>query len=120
MFNQVEIDFESALTVDNWFIGNLQHSGFYRVNYDDTNWNLLINQLKTSHLKIESTARAQLIDDCFNLGRAEEIRQIKFCQLTEYLVKETDPLVFSAVFTSFNYFAEMLSTNEISFSYFKV
>ena len=29
----------------NWIIGNIKHSGFYRVNYDLDNWNLLINQL---------------------------------------------------------------------------
>ena len=66
----------------NWIIGNLKHSGFYRVNYDDKNWILLIDQLRQNHTAIEKTARAQLIDDSFNLGRAEIIDQLEFFKLT--------------------------------------
>ena len=98
----------------------MQHSGFYRVNYGESNWDLLIKQLKEDHTKLENTARAQLIDDLFNLGRAEEISQTKFFRLTEYLVNETDPLIFIAAFTSYEYIAAMLSTNETKFNYFKV
>ena len=35
----------------------------------------IINQLKTSHLKIESTARAQLIDDCFQVEDGQQMMQ---------------------------------------------
>jgi flagellar biosynthesis regulator FlaF len=71
------------LSIDgNWIIGNLKHSGFYRVNYDDKNWILLIDQLRQNHKAIEKTARAQLIDDSFNLGRAEIIDQLEFFKLT--------------------------------------
>jgi aminopeptidase N len=31
--------------VKDWYIGNIKHTGFYRVNYDEQNWNLLIKQL---------------------------------------------------------------------------
>ena len=30
---------------NSWIIGNVKHAGFYRVNYDENNWNLLIKQL---------------------------------------------------------------------------
>ena len=53
---------------NNWLIGNIQHSGFYRVNYDLENWNKLIKQLKENHTLINPINRAQLIDDSFNLG----------------------------------------------------
>ena len=38
---------------DQWIIGNIKHSGFYRVNYDESNWNLLIKQLINDHNKID-------------------------------------------------------------------
>lgn len=73
-----------SLSIDgNWIIGNLKHSGFYRVNYDDRTWILLIEQLRQNHSAIESTARAQLIDDSFNLGRAQLTDQLEFFKLTK-------------------------------------
>lgn len=32
-----------------WIKGNVGQKGFYRVNYDDTNWDALANALKTDH-----------------------------------------------------------------------
>ena len=116
----VQIPRPSLVANDNWIIGNLKHAGFYRVNYDSQNWNLLINQLKTNHTLIDSTSRAQLIDDSFNLGRADEIDQLDFFRLSEYLTKETDPLVFSAVFSCYDYVNEMLATDYLATDLFKV
>lgn len=32
-----------------WIKGNVGQKGFYRVNYDDANWDALANALKTDH-----------------------------------------------------------------------
>lgn len=37
------------LSQDDWVLGNIQQYGFYRVNYEDSNWRALIQQLKTNH-----------------------------------------------------------------------
>jgi aminopeptidase N len=106
---------------DHWVIGNIYHAGFYRVNYVGfNNWNLLIKQLKTDHTKINHISRAQLIDDSFNLGRTRELEQTLFLELSEYLVYETSPLVFTAAYNSFDYISEMLIPNDADFGYFKV
>ena len=110
----------SLLQTDNWIIANLKHAGFYRVNYDLDNWRLLMQQLKSNHSLIDSTSRAQLIDDSFNLGRAEEIDQLEFFTLCEYLKFEQDPLVFAAAFSSFDYVADMLSIDFMASELFKV
>jgi len=105
---------------DHWIIGNIYHAGFYRVNYVGSNWNLLIRQLKTDHTKINHISRAQLIDDSFNLGRTRDLEQTLFLELSEYLVDETSPLVFTAAYNSFDYISEMLIPNDADFDYFKV
>ena len=67
---------DSEITIQNlpdssqWVIFNVQETGYYRVNYDDNNWKLLIKQLKADHTKIHVNNRAQLIDDALNLARA--------------------------------------------------
>jgi len=79
-FNQTEArgwmkDSEERITLtslppkDQWVIFNLQQTGYYRVNYDDHNWGLLIQQLRDDHKVIHVVNRAQIIDDAMNLAR---------------------------------------------------
>ena len=116
------IPLDESFDNQTWIIGNLKHSGFYRVNYNKKNWKLLIDQLKTNHHLIDATSRAQLIDDSFNLGRAEIIDQLDYLEIISYLLKEDDPLPFLAAFNGLNYIDEMISSNEIGsdFNLFKV
>jgi hypothetical protein len=81
---------------------------------------LLIEQLSADHTLIDSTSRAQLIDDSFNLGRGELIPQTKFFDVTKYLDKEQDPIVFAASFSSFEYVSDMLSSDFNAFRLYKV
>lgn len=53
---------------DHWIIVNVQQTGYYRVNYDDHNWNLLIQQLLTDHRLIHVNNRGQMVDDVLNLA----------------------------------------------------
>lgn len=43
-------DIGKNLTDSDWVLANVRHKGFYRVNYDEANWNVLIDQLNTDHL----------------------------------------------------------------------
>lgn len=65
-----KITISSLPSKDQWVIFNLQETGYYRVNYDDDNWKLLILQLNTNHEAIHVINRAQIIDDALNLARA--------------------------------------------------
>ena len=69
---------EKSITLSNlnwniseWVILNIQETGYYRVNYDRKNWQLIIKHLnKDSFRNISTVNRAQLIDDALNLARA--------------------------------------------------
>nr|XP_053644189.1 aminopeptidase N-like [Cherax quadricarinatus] len=68
-------DSEAKITVslprkDQWVIFNVQETGYYKVNYDDDNWNLLIQQLNNDHKVIHLINRAQIIDDAMDLAQA--------------------------------------------------
>ena len=105
---------------DDWIIGNLKHAGWYRVNYDQNNWNLLIKQLNTNHMLFDATSRAQLVDDSFNLGSAEIIDQTLFLELAQYLVKETKPMVFIPAFYGFNSIEKLIEDDQEQFDLYKV
>lgn len=108
------------MSENTWLIGNLKHSGFYRVNYDQENWNLLINQLKQNYTLIDPINRAQLLDDSFNLGRAELVDQLLFLNLTKYLDQEIDGLPFAAAFHGLDFISDMLSSDYFAYELFKV
>ncbi|XP_065223351.1 aminopeptidase N-like [Planococcus citri] len=87
-----------------WVLFNLQHVGHYRVNYDRTNWNLLIDQLKQDHRKIHVLNRAQLISDAYSLAQEKHLTYQVAIKLTEYLVNETDMIPWYAAIQQFNHY----------------
>ena len=100
-------------TKSNWIIANLKHSGFYRVNYDMDNWNALVATLNSVDFKlIDETSRSQLIDDSYNLGRAEYIEQTVFLRVISYLrnaYNETTSDPYIVALTGINYIRDMMS-----------
>jgi aminopeptidase N len=97
------VEIELSVPSTEWIIGNIKHAGYYRVNYDTQNWKLLINQLNNKeHKLIGVVNRAELIDDAFNLGKAEWIDQLVFFDLVKYLKKEEDPMPFVTAFAGLN------------------
>jgi aminopeptidase N len=61
------ITIEDAVSEDDWIYLNLNRTGYYRVNYDQVSWKNLIKKLGL----LPEVTRAQLIDDAFNLARAD-------------------------------------------------
>lgn len=62
-----EVTIEDAVAEDQWIYININRTGYYRVNYDQLSWKNLIKNM-ASHSDI---TRAMLIDDAFNLARAD-------------------------------------------------
>ncbi|XP_018399656.1 PREDICTED: aminopeptidase N-like [Cyphomyrmex costatus] len=92
-----------------WILFNKNQTGFYRVNYDDSNWQKLASYLKSPYYaNISTTNRAQLIDDALNLARSGHLAYKTALQITSYLSNETDYIPWYAAVRSFNYLDSVL------------
>jgi len=88
-------------------IVNVKQTGFYRVNYDVTNWGRLATQLEVAHGDIHRMNRAQLLDDGFNLARAGRLDYTTALALTDYLSQELDYIPWTAALNGFAYIESM-------------
>ncbi|PZC76123.1 hypothetical protein B5X24_HaOG205138 [Helicoverpa armigera] len=109
---------EKSLTVtnitmkpDDWFIANVQQTGFYRVNYDLQNWKLLIKILKdpTRFQEIHIINRAQLVDDAMNLALTGRLDYRTALDVTSYLAHERSYVPWKAGLSALGYIDTMLS-----------
>ena len=82
--------------------------GYYRVNYDEKNWKLIIKQLNEDHTKIHVINRAQIIDDALNLARVGQLKYELALEVTSYLNSETEYIPWAAALTGLRYLEEML------------
>lgn len=98
---------------NNWLLANINVTGYYRVNYDDGNWNRLLNQLDTDPSAIPVINRAQIIDDAFNLARAEIISTTRALETTKFLVKDVEYMPWQAALTSLSYFTQMFDRTDV-------
>ncbi|CAF4526114.1 unnamed protein product, partial [Rotaria sp. Silwood2] len=114
--NQTRVLSNVSLAAD-WIVFNVDEFGFYRVNYDEFNWQLLTNELKTDPTSFSSVTRAQLIDDSFNLARSGDLNVTVALQISTYLVNETDYVPYSAFSTNIQYPLIMFSQDEESTVY---
>jgi aminopeptidase N len=64
-----EMEISDAVNTTDWVYLNINRTGYYRVNYDYDSWKRLIRNFT----EIPSVIKAQLIDDAFQLARAEYI-----------------------------------------------
>ncbi|XP_049277418.1 aminopeptidase N-like [Anopheles funestus] len=81
---------ETPVPDNEWVVFNKQQTGYYRVNYDRRNWELLTEALMANHNAIHRLNRAQLIDDAFNLARADLLDMAVVLRLMRYLRTERD------------------------------
>jgi len=93
---------------DSPVIFNVQQTGFYRVNYDKRNWELLAKQLVRDHSAIHVINRAQILDDAFNLAKSGMLDYEVALSLTAYLGHETEYIPWKAALSGLSYINTML------------
>ncbi|XP_025415668.1 aminopeptidase N-like isoform X2 [Sipha flava] len=101
---------ETGISSKDWVLFNINETGFYRVNYDSRNWNMLIEYLNDpdSYSNIGTINRAQLIDDAMSLSRAGYLSYQTSLDLTKYLYHETEYVPWKSAYRSFTYLHQML------------
>lgn len=96
-----------------WILANVNCTGFYRVNYDLTNWARLLNELETNIQSIPLMNRRQLIDDAFYLARAKQVSVPLALNSTRFLRNETDYLPWESAMRNLHYFVQMFDRTEV-------
>lgn len=94
-------DLIGAPKKNQWLILNVQEAYYYKVNYDKSNWLLLIGQLETDHKVIHEFNRAQLIDDALDLARGGQLQYDLAFDVLEYLPKERHHVPWNAALANF-------------------
>lgn len=86
-------------------------TGFYRINYDQRNWNLLIKILndQTRFQEIHPINRAQIIDDAMNLALSGRLDYKTALDITSYLSHEKSYVPWKAGLVALGYIDTMLS-----------
>ncbi|KAK4880994.1 hypothetical protein RN001_004313 [Aquatica leii] len=100
------------LNDEDWLIANKLQTGYYRVNYDMKNWDLLIKALLTNHYQINAINRAQLLDDCAFLAKSGDVPQDVNIRLQRYLVNEVDPIPLAVQQNTFRHMDSLLSNSD--------
>ncbi|XP_058117335.1 aminopeptidase N-like [Anopheles ziemanni] len=99
---------ETGVAADDWILFNKQQAGYYRVNYDAHNWLLLASALRADPEAIHRFNRAQLINDAFNLARANRHDMALALDLLTYLSGEHEYVPWAAANGVLNYFYNKL------------
>ncbi|KAF5304328.1 hypothetical protein FQA39_LY09707 [Lamprigera yunnana] len=104
---------------DDWIIVNKHQIGYYRVMYDNTNWNRLITFLRTKDFTvIPPVNRAQLIDDAIFFAQCSKLDFELALNLTTYLIHETDYIPIKSFLANIEELSSSLSSRP-EYSIFK-
>ncbi|XP_073687905.1 aminopeptidase N-like [Garra rufa] len=104
---------EMKITGDEWILANINVTGYYRVNYDNENWQRLLNVLQTSIQSIPVINRAQIIDDAFNLAKAGIIETTLALKTTLFLESENEYIPWESALDNLYYFYLMFDRTEV-------
>ncbi|XP_039306339.1 aminopeptidase Q [Solenopsis invicta] len=81
-----------GVNINDWIIVNKHLTGFYRVNYDITNWRKIAAFLNSDNYdKIPVLNRVQILDDAYNMIETERLDTTIYVEIINYLSRETDP-----------------------------
>ncbi|NXA58586.1 AMPN Aminopeptidase, partial [Mohoua ochrocephala] len=101
------------LNSPSWLLLNLNVTGYFRVNYNQENWDQLLNQLETNHEVLPVINRAQIIDDAFSLARAQYVNVTLALNTTRFLSRERAYIPWQAALNNLQYFKLMFDRSEV-------
>lgn len=112
--NQTHIPANNTLWTNNdWVIFNRQQTGFYRVWYDDRNYELVNNELNSNNFEIiHEINRAQYIDDLNELVNSGRVEVKTLFNALKYLKKETKYTPWAAARRIFNDLSQIFTASD--------
>ncbi|XP_026281351.2 aminopeptidase N-like isoform X2 [Frankliniella occidentalis] len=107
--NDMSVEMVHLGTFD-WVYFNVDQGAPYRVNYDVSNWQMLIKELQGPKydVKLAPTWRAQLLGDALALARAGELDYALALDLATYLGQEDDAVPWMVARRSFAFLEDHL------------
>ncbi|XP_075971872.1 membrane alanyl aminopeptidase-like [Anticarsia gemmatalis] len=95
---------------DHWVLFNIQQTGFYRVNYDDYTWNLIIIALRgADRTRINQLNKAQIVNDVFQFARSGLMSYNRAFNILSFLENETEYAPWVAAMTGFTWLRNRLA-----------
>jgi aminopeptidase N len=121
-FTQSSEEFTLDKTPEDYYMLNVQQTGFYRVHYSDENWQKIGEALaqEDSREKIHVLNRAQVVDDLLHLARVGIVEYSKAINIVRFLKNETDYIPwYAAINQGFLYLSYRLESKDVKiFSWF--
>lgn len=110
----VDVNLIEGFRSDDWYVLNIQQTGYYRVNYDFENWQRLTWQLHDDLSIIHVLNRAALIDDVFVLAKTGDVSYETALGMSEYLRAEHDYIPWASALSHFDDLDRLIQTPEIN------
>ncbi|XP_068219694.1 glutamyl aminopeptidase-like [Palaemon carinicauda] len=112
-----------TLTIDkpaeaSWIKFNVGQYGFYRVNYEPSMWQEIIDLLMSNHEALSPPDRSSLLDDAFNLAGADMLPYQTVLSLVAYMKKETHYIPWKTVVSHLGKTGRLLRKTK-SYPYFR-
>lgn len=106
---------EDTITLDKeatWIKFNNDDQGFFLVNYDEADWNMLIDLLKNSPDQLTVEDRANLVFDASMLAESGHVSYALLFDLLSYVKSETELIPWMAAQSALNRLNAKLTTAE--------
>ncbi|KAJ8921486.1 hypothetical protein NQ315_003104 [Exocentrus adspersus] len=97
-----------------WIILNNQQTGYFRVNYDDALWTSIRSALQGKDFSgIVDLNRAQIVDDLFNLARADKLEYSRVFTTSAFLANDTSYYPWYAAFNGYDFLLKRVGQNRL-------
>uniref|UniRef100_A0AAG5D252 ERAP1-like C-terminal domain-containing protein n=1 Tax=Anopheles atroparvus TaxID=41427 RepID=A0AAG5D252_ANOAO len=107
-----EVSYTIPLAENETVTFNPYATGYYRMSYEDTMLNELIQRLNTDHTSFQPAARARLIDDTLKVALRDGDDYNATLRLMSYLREETDYVPWVVAHKNLRYLKTMLRGDE--------
>lgn len=103
----------ASVSAGDFILFNNRETGYYRVQYDNTNYQLIADALNSDQLSnIHIVTRAQLIDDAFNFAQSNRLSFHQYLHIIRYLKNETEYVPWGAAIKGISVLNRLYAGNE--------